>query len=79
MKVKELASRSRSWAAAKVAGVAALGMAGASAMATPLPAIDVTDLATGITNQLVPIGTIGLAVLGVVLAVKTYKWIKRAF
>lgn len=48
------------------------------AMAAPGAAVDVTDTVGTIANQLVPIGLIGAAVLGVVVAIKAYKWIRRA-
>ncbi|MEO7702916.1 MAG: major capsid protein [Opitutus sp.] len=40
--------------------------------------VDVTSVVTSITGALVPIGSIGLAVLGVLVAIKIYKWVRRA-
>jgi len=50
-------------------------LASAPAMAA---AIDVDDVVTDIGAQLVPIGLIGLAVLGVVVAIKAFKWVRSA-
>ena len=70
--------------AAKVSGAAlAVGLmfgAGASllsqsAMAAPP---DVTAVTTEISGAIAPIGLIGAGVLLVLVAVKTYKWIRRA-
>lgn len=41
-------------------------------------AIDVSGTVTDIGAQLVPIGLIGAAVLGVFLAVKAYHWVRKA-
>jgi hypothetical protein len=41
-------------------------------------AVDVTSTVSEITGALAPIGLIGAAVLGVLVAVKIYKWVRRA-
>jgi hypothetical protein len=41
-------------------------------------AIDVTTTVADITGNLAPIGLVGAAVLGVFVALKAYKWIRRA-
>lgn len=41
-------------------------------------AVDVTSVVTDITANLAPIASIGAAVLGVAVALKAYKWIRRA-
>lgn len=41
-------------------------------------AIDVSGTVTDIGAQLVPIGLIGIAVLGVILALKAFHWVRRA-
>lgn len=40
--------------------------------------VDVADTVTDITAAATPIGLIGGAVLGVLVAVKIYKWVRRA-
>jgi hypothetical protein len=71
------------WAKSKTSTVVAIGTAGAAAVATSPAfaageAVDVTDVVTKIGAQLVPIGLIGVAVLGVVVAVKAFQWVRRA-
>ena len=41
-------------------------------------AIDVTSTVTAINDTLTPIGLIGAAVLAVYVALKAYKWVRRA-
>jgi len=41
-------------------------------------AIDVSDVADKITDQLGPITTLGSAVLGIIVAIKAYQWVRRA-
>jgi len=53
----------------------ALGLAAASSYAA---AVDVTATVTTIGEQLVPIGLIGVAVLGVFVAIKAFKWVRGA-
>lgn len=60
---------------AKAAVGALVATAGAAASAA---AIDVTAVVTDIGAQLVPIGLIGLAVLGVFVAIKAFQWVRRA-
>lgn len=55
-------------------GMAALGVASQANAA----AVDVTAVTTALTDAITPIGLIGAAVLTVLVAVKTYKWIRRA-
>jgi len=52
-----------------------LGLAGVAANAA---AIDVTATTTAIADTLVPIGLIGVAVLGIMVALKAYHWVRRA-
>lgn len=59
--------------AGALAGTAAV-VAG-NAAAAP---VDVTTVTTAITDALTPIGAIGLGVLGLLVGIKTYKWIRRA-
>jgi hypothetical protein len=49
---------------------------GAFAQATP---IDVTAVTAQIASATTPIGLIGGGVLLVVVAIATYKWVRRAF
>lgn len=60
----------------RTAGLVAipLSLAAGSAMA----AVDVAATVTEITGALIPIGLIGGAVLGVLVGVKIYKWVRRA-
>lgn len=69
------ATQSNKWAAAKVAAVTTIGAAGASAQAA---AVDVAAVVTDITAQIVPISAIGSAVLTVYVAIKAFKWVRRA-
>jgi len=62
----------------KKISAAVVAVSSTVAMAAPGAAVDVTDTVGTIANQLVPIGLIGAAVLGVVVAIKAYKWIRRA-
>jgi hypothetical protein len=41
-------------------------------------AIDVEDVVTDIGAQIVPVGLIGAAVLLLIVAIKAYKWVRRA-
>lgn len=54
---------------------AAAGAAAANAAGT---GVDVTATVSTITDQLAPIGLVGAAVLGVVVAVKAFKWVRAA-
>jgi F0F1-type ATP synthase membrane subunit c/vacuolar-type H+-ATPase subunit K len=57
-----------------------MAMVGATAL-TSQPAsaaVDVTAVTTEIAGAIAPIGLIGAGVLLVLVAVKTYKWIRRA-
>jgi len=48
------------------------------ATASQAAAIDVTAIVTDIGNQLAPIGLIGIAVMGVTVAVKAFRWVRAA-
>lgn len=41
-------------------------------------AIDVADIVTNISDQATPIGLIGTAVLGVIVAVAAFRWVRGA-
>lgn len=63
-------------AAALVVAVSSLFVAApAFAVATP---VDVTDTVANIAAQLTPIGLVATAVLGIFVAIKAYKWVRRA-
>jgi len=55
----------------------ALTLLGAS-VAAQAQAIDVTDVVADVAAQAVPIGLIGSAVLLLVVAIKAFKWVRRA-
>lgn len=57
----------------KLGALALLGAAGASQAA-----VDVSAITTGITDSATAVGTIGAAVLLVVLGIKTFKWLQRS-
>jgi hypothetical protein len=57
--------------------VAARGLIG-SAFAAPGAAVVVTDVTGTIAAQLPSIASVGVAVLGVMVAIAAYKWVKRA-
>lgn len=59
-----------------VSGAALAAAAGAHAATGA--AIDVTDVVSTIGAQLVPIGLVGTAVLGVIVAVRAFKWVRSA-
>lgn len=40
--------------------------------------VDVTSVVTTIGDQLTPIGLVGAAVLSLIVAIKAYKWVRRA-
>lgn len=54
--------------------VATVAMA---AVANAAP-VDVADVVSDITGNLAPIAAIGSAVLGVYVAIKAFKWVRRA-
>jgi uncharacterized membrane protein len=72
--------KSRNLIAAKVAAAAVIGAAMASsAMAqSSSGAVDVTSTVSTISAQLTPIGLVATAILGVFVAIKAYKWVRRA-
>lgn len=57
--------------------VLAAALVSSAAFAVPA-AVDVTDTVATIGAQLVPIGLVGAAVLGITVAIKAYKWVRRA-
>lgn len=59
----------------------ALAVAGlvTAAAAVPAYAIDVSDVVTEIQATAAPIGAIGAAVLIVIVSIKAFKWVRRAF
>lgn len=61
----------------KIAAVAA-GVAVAAANPAYAGAVDVTATVSDIGAQLAPIGLIGVAVLGVFVAVKAFHWVRGA-
>jgi hypothetical protein len=66
---------------AKLLRLAALSGALASsagAFAQSTGAVDVTSTVSTISAQLTPIAAVGGAVLGVIVAIKAYKWVRRA-
>lgn len=82
-KTRAAASNAMDWAKSKTSTVVAIGTAGAAAVATSPAfaageAVDVADVVTKIGAQLAPIGLIGVPVLGVVVAVKAFKWVRGA-
>lgn len=40
--------------------------------------MDLTPVTTAITSGVADVTTIGLAILGVIVAIATFRWIKRA-
>lgn len=58
-----------------LAAIPAYLMATASAHAE---AVDVTSLVADITGQKASVGAIGIAILGVVLAIVCFNWIRRS-
>ncbi|VTY36505.1 Bacteriophage coat protein B [Xylophilus ampelinus] len=69
--VKRIANR-------KTAAAVAAGLAGAVATLPAHAAIDVTAVVSEISDTLTPIGTIGAAVLLVVVGIAAFKWVRRA-
>lgn len=55
-----------------------LAMFASPAFATGPAPVDVSSVTAAIEAALVPIGLIGLAVLALLVGIKTYKWIRRA-
>ena len=49
-----------------------------NAFAAAGAAVDVTDVTGTIAAQLPSIASVGVAVLGVIVAIAAYKWVKRA-
>lgn len=57
----------------------ALAAGVASAQTGGTGAVDVSAVTPVISAQTTPIGLIGVAVLGVIVVIAAYKWVKRAF
>lgn len=75
MQVKERLNKA---VKSKVAALIAVAAAGAAATAPAHAAIDVAGVVTEINGTLTPIGTIGAAVLLVVVGIAAFKWVRRA-
>lgn len=56
-----------------------IAMFGAIGPAAAQSAVDVSEVVTEIGNAIGPVGQIGGAVLLVLVAIKVYKWVRRAF
>ncbi len=63
---------------AAVAAVGSAALASAPAFASGGTSVDVGEVVSSITAALGPIGQIGVAVLGVYVAIKVYKWVRRS-
>jgi len=63
----------------RLLSAAALSAVTSASFAAAGAAVTVTDVTGTIDNQLVPIGLVGAAVLALIVMVKAYKWIRRAF
>jgi hypothetical protein len=62
----------------KGAALVAVGSTALAVGSANAAAVDVTTVTAAIAETLTPIGLIGAGVLLVLVAVKTYKWIRRA-
>jgi len=62
----------------KAAALGLLAAAGVGAVAPAHAAVDVAAVVTEINGTLTPIGTIGAAVLLVVVGIAAFKWVRRA-
>ncbi|MFI8716351.1 major capsid protein [Stenotrophomonas sp. NPDC077464] len=63
---------------AAVATVSAAALASAPAFAAGGGGVDVGDVVSAIVAAAGPIAQIGTAVLGVLVGIKVYKWVRRA-
>lgn len=72
----KMVSRARSGAA--VFALALLALVAGPAAAGGGGGVDVSGVVSQINGAIAPIGLIGAAVLLVLVAVKTYKWVRRA-
>lgn len=63
---------------AALIAVPATGLVALPAFAGGGGAVDVSAVVTAIEGAAAPIGLIGVAVLGVLVAIKVYKWVRRA-
>ncbi len=62
------------WSSVLALGVALVaGVAEAAGVA----AVDVTDVVSGITNQSTSIATIGTTILGIIVGIVAFKWVRR--
>lgn len=78
-KTRAVASQTIDWAKSKTATVVAIGAAGAAAFQPAhAAAVDVAAVVTDIGAQIAPITAIGGAVLTVYVAIKAFKWVRRA-
>lgn len=64
--------------AAFAVGMAVIGSTALVAQPSSAAAVDVSAVTSAISDTITPIGLIGSGVLLVFVAVKTYKWIRRA-
>ena len=62
----------------KLIAGAALAVGLASSFTASATAIDVSATVASVGDAVAPIGAIGIAVLAVIVAIKTYKWVRRA-
>jgi hypothetical protein len=53
-------------------------MGGLLASVSAFAAVDITSVSAGVTDATTAVGTIGLAVLGIFIGIKAYKWVRRA-
>lgn len=77
-KTRAAVSTVGNWATAKTTAVIALATAGASSVPAHAAAVDVAAVVTDIGAQIAPITSIGAAVLMVFVAIKAFKWVRRA-
>ncbi len=54
------------------------GLSSQPVLAAGASAIDVADVTETISNQITPINAIGGAVLGILILIAAYKWVRRA-
>jgi len=78
-KTRAVASQTMNWAKSKTATVVAIGTAGAAAFQPAhAAAVDVGAVVTDIGAQIAPITAVGGAVLTIYVAIKAFKWVRRA-
>jgi len=77
--MKNLRSLSRRFGAYGTQALALVGGTAATLSAHAAgTAVDVTDTVSTIGLQLVPVGLVGVAILGVMVAVAAFVWIRKA-